>query len=87
MISLISYTDHLRPLAAISRTKVLSSFHQLNMTTLKDMWRQLFTELEVAPVQALTTQSVNRNLFNLLLLETKSSSSLSYEINPVVMGS
>ena len=79
--------DHLRPLAAISRTKTLSSFHQLSITTLKDMWRQLFTELEVATVQALTTQSVNRHLFNLLLLETKSSSSLSYEITPVVMGS
>ena len=79
--------DHLRPLAAISRTKALSSFHKLSITTLKDLWRQLFAELEVATVQALTTQSVNRYLFNLLLLETKSSSSLSYETTPVVMGS
>ena len=38
-------------------------------------------------MQALTTQSVNRHLFNLLLLETKSSSSLSSETTPVVMGS
>ena len=79
--------DHLRPLAAISQTKALSSFHQLSITTLKGLWRQLFTELEVATVQALTTQSVKRHLFNLLLLETKSSSSLSYETTPVVMGS
>ena len=35
--------DHLRPLAAISRTKALSSFDQLSIITLKDMWRQLFT--------------------------------------------
>ena len=76
--------DHLRPLVAISRTKALSSFHQLSITALKDLWRQLFTELEVATVQALTMQSVNRHLFNLLLLET---SILSYETTPVVMSS
>lgn len=78
---------HLRPLVSISRAQALSSFHQLSLTTLKDLWRQLFTELDVATVQALTTQSVNRHLFNVILLETKSSSSLSCEATPVVMGS
>ena len=77
---------HLRPLAAITWVKALLLFHQLSLTTLKDLWRQLFTELDVAIVQALTTQSMNWHLFNLLLLETKSSSSLSCEAAPVVMG-
>ena len=57
------------------------------MTTLKDLWRKLFTELEVAAVQTLTTQSINRHLFNLLILETSSSSSLSCKTTPVVMSS
>ena len=38
-------------------------------------------------MQALTMQSVNLHLFNLLLLETKSINSLTYETTPVVMGS
>ena len=41
----------------------------------------------MATVQALTTQIVNRHLFNLLLLETKSSSSVSCEVAPIVTGS
>ena len=38
-------------------------------------------------MQILTTKSVNRHLFNILLLETKSSSSLPSETTPVVMSS
>ena len=83
---------NLRPLTTLGRTKALSSFHQLSVTALEDLWKQLFTELGVVSVVALTRQSVNHHLFNILLVEAKStsrstSSSVQCDAKPVVMGS
>ena len=85
---------NLQPLTTIGWTKALFSFHQLSVTVLEDLWKQLFTELGVVSVVALTRQSVNRHLFNILLVEAKStsrslslSSSVQCDATPVVMGS
>ena len=80
--------NHLRPLTTLSQTKRLSSLHQLSVTVLEDVWKKLFTDLSVAPVAALTRQSVNRHLFNILQMEaTSTTSSGQCDSTPVVMGS
>ena len=80
--------NHLRPLTTLSQTKRLTSFHQLSVTVLEDVWKKLFTDLRVAPVAALTRQSVNRHLFNILQVEaTSTTSSGQCDSTPVVMGS
>ena len=63
---------HLRQLTAISRAKALVSFHHLSLTVLEDLRKLLFTELGVASVAALTRQSVNWQLFNILAEEAAS---------------
>ena len=76
---------NLRPLTTLGRTKALSSFHQLSVTALEDLWKQLFTELGVVSVVALTRQSVNRHLFNILLVEAKSTSRSSLVVSSVML--
>ena len=40
----VQLVGNLRPLTTIGRTKALSSFHQLSVTALEDLWKQLFTD-------------------------------------------
>ena len=82
----VKIVDSFRPLTQQARVKALSKFHQLCITVLQCLWNQLFTELQIPVVPALTTQTVNRHLLNLVLTEGKSAS-VQTEAEPVVMGS
>ena len=68
----VQLIDTFRPLTAQSRVKALSNFHQLCVTVVRSLWNKCCTELQIPVVQAVTTQSVNRHLLNLILVERNS---------------
>ena len=72
----------LRPLATQRNEKALAKFHQLSISILPRLWRELYVELDLPVTKAVTTQSLN-----LVLIQEKSSAPLQIADKQAVMGS
>lgn len=73
--------------STVPRYKALSQFHQLRMKQLPDLWKALYTDLHLPPAKAVSIQSVNRQLLNLILLEGESSTAKAHSTESVSMSS
>ena len=64
----IEILKYLKPLANLKRSEAMESSHRLSLSHLKNLWSRLFECLTLPAVGALATQSINRQLFNSILI-------------------